>query len=167
MGEKFVVDASTLIQAHRSRYPFDVFPTFWEKLHVLALNGQLISIDKVKDEVYTNSKDPLTNWCMAKLPQVFFQSTNDLQVLTNYGALIQWANALNGISATAFESFSQSNRADAWLVAFAQTHNYKIVTEEVSAPNSKKDIKLPDACAAHNVHCCNCLAMLRTLGVTI
>ena len=68
----FVVDANFFIQAHRSIYPLDVAHSFWNKVKELAQKGKLISIDKVKNEIYSN-EDELKGWCEANLPGDFFK----------------------------------------------------------------------------------------------
>jgi hypothetical protein len=58
----FVVDSIFFIQAHRMVYPLDVVVSFWEVLRKLANDGFIISIDKVKNEIYQNN-DELKLWC--------------------------------------------------------------------------------------------------------
>ena len=43
---------------------------------------------------------------------------------------------------------------------------YIVVTEETSAPFSKKNIKLPDVCNSFGIKCINFISMLRELKVT-
>ena len=50
------------------------------------------------------------------------------------------------------------NDADPWIVAFAKTNGFIVVTEELSAGQSnskkrKKGIQIPDLCAAESVKC--------------
>jgi predicted trehalose synthase len=50
------------------------------------------------------------------------------------------------------DKFLQAESADAWLIAYAaQAGGYQIITNEVSEPNSKSVVKLPDAAAAMGV----------------
>jgi hypothetical protein len=51
----YVVDTNFFIQAHRAYYPLDVASSFWEKVKQLADDGKIISIDKVKQEIYKNN----------------------------------------------------------------------------------------------------------------
>lgn len=48
----YVVDSNFFIQAHRYTYPLDIAFSFWEKVKLLAEAGKIISIDKVKSEIY-------------------------------------------------------------------------------------------------------------------
>lgn len=70
---KFIVDSNFFIQAHRSIYPLDVVQSFWTKIKSLADKGTILSIDKVKKEIYDNSshEDELKIWCEANLPDDF------------------------------------------------------------------------------------------------
>ena len=58
-----------------------------------------------------------------------------------------------------------SSIADGWLVACAKTRGATVVTNEQSAPESKKAIKLPDVCNHFGVSCVNTFEMLRQLDV--
>ena len=66
-----------------------------------------------------------------------------------------------------FIKFIDASKADIYFVAFASLspNEYTVVTEEVSAVDSKKDIKLPDACAAFGIRSINFIQMLRELKV--
>jgi hypothetical protein len=47
---------------------------FWDKIKKMANAGTLISIDKVKNELY-DKNDELEKWCKANLPDDFFKSS--------------------------------------------------------------------------------------------
>ena len=55
--------------------------------------------------------------------------------------------------------------ADGWLVAYARVHGATVVTNEQSAPESRREIKLPDVCDQFGVQRENTFAMLRALNV--
>lgn len=45
-------------------YPFDVVPSFWNKILELSNKGIICSIDKVRKEICeTNNPDSLSKWC--------------------------------------------------------------------------------------------------------
>ena len=46
----------------------------------------------------------------------------------------------------------------------AGEHELTIVTQEVSAPESKKEVKIPDVCDAFEVPCIDTFEMLEKLG---
>lgn len=56
------------------------------------------------------------------------------------------------------------SKADYWLVSQALTLGYVVVTHEVSRPESKASIKIPDACQAVGLRWASPFTMLRTEG---
>jgi len=113
----YLVDANFFIQAHRAIYPLDVAPSFWNKVKELAQNGSIISIDKVKDEIYQNEED-LKSWCEANLPDNFFHDSSI--TLSEYSRIAVWANSMSHhYKSSALEEFLDAAEADAWLIAFS------------------------------------------------
>ncbi|MCC5937701.1 MAG: DUF4411 family protein [Lunatimonas sp.] len=68
----------------------------------------------------------------------------------------------------ALNEFLDAYEADAFLVAFclAEPASKIVVTQEVSEPNRKNKVKIPDACIALNVLYVNTIEMFRQLGET-
>ena len=163
----FLLDANFFITAHRTSYPLDVFPSFWEKVKQLAETKQVASIDKVRMEIYDN-EDALKNWCVDNLPDDFFQDSSPA-LLLEYPQVVNWAYTKldNPYSQAALDIFMDADEADAFLVAFAKKHTLAVVTNEVSAPDSKRNVKLPDACQAFDVRSISPVQLFRELGVTI
>lgn len=128
----YIVDSNFFIQAHRMYYPLDVVISFWNKVKQLAIEGKIISIDKVKHEIYQN-EDALKKWCEDNLPEDFFKDTS--QVLTSYRDIVEWAaSKSNHYSPNALAEFFDADEADAWLIAYAHTDKNEriIVTYESS-----------------------------------
>lgn len=160
---KFIVDSNFFIQAHRSIYPLDVVQSFWLKIKNLAAVGTILSIDKVQLEIFDNSahQDELKDWCQLNLPDKFFKSTDS--VLGNYIAIVNWVNSSN-FTDRAKQEFLETDLADPWLVAFAISSGWTIVTYEKSEPNRKNKIKIPEVCRQFNVRNINTIDMLRELN---
>tara|TARA_R110002096_G_C14600944_1_gene722688 strand:- start:399 stop:899 length:501 start_codon:yes stop_codon:yes gene_type:complete len=162
----YVVDSNFFIQAHRVNYPLDIAHSFWNKVKELADAGRIISIDKVKDELY-DKNDDLEVWCKANLPEDFFKSTDG--VMTEYGIVTAWAISMNQhYLPNALNEFLDADEADAFLVAYslADKDNRVLVTQEKSQPNRKNKIKIPEACDPINVRFLNTIEMFRELGTT-
>tara|TARA_R110000796_G_scaffold65729_3_gene151693 strand:+ start:11582 stop:12082 length:501 start_codon:yes stop_codon:yes gene_type:complete len=162
----YVVDSNFFIQAHRVNYPLDIAFSFWNKVKELANSGRIISIDKVKNELY-DKNDDLEDWCKVNLPENFFKSTED--VMAEYGRVTAWAISLNNhYLPNAINEFLDADEADAFLVAYslADDQNRIIVTHEVSQPKRKNKIKIPEACSPFNVRYLNTIEMLREIGET-
>lgn len=162
---KYIVDSNFFIQAHRSIYPLDVVQSFWLKVKNLSQNGTIVSIDKVKKEIYGNSshEDELKLWCDSNLPNHFFINTDS--ALQNYIAIVNWTNSMSHhFTPNAIQEFLETDLADSWLVAFAMSNDWTIVTYEKSQPDRKNKIKIPEVCNQFNVRYINTIEMFRELN---
>ncbi len=162
----YVVDTNFFIQAHRAGYPLDIAQSYWKAIQQLAIAGKIISIDKVKDEIYRN-EDVLKRWCGENLPEDFFKNTSG--TMDAYSQVVAWAISMRDhYKPRALNEFLEAGEADAFLIAFALTdvQNRIIVTQEISQPNIKSKIKIPEASKALNVRYVNTIQMFRQLKVT-
>jgi hypothetical protein len=160
----YVVDSNFFIQAHRASYPLDVATSFWNKVIQLAEDGKIISIDKVKNEIFKN-EDELKQWCEINLPDNFFKDTST--IIPQYSQVATWAASKSGhYLPNALAEFLDADEADAWLIAHALVDPAQniLVTHELSEPNRKNKVKIPDACIANGLQYCNTIEMLRQLG---
>ncbi len=165
--EIYIVDSNFFIQPHRDTYPLDVAVSFWAKVKQLADDGKIISIDKVKNEIF-GKNDDLEKWCKANLPKDFFKETSTSDVINEYVKICSWATSKGQYTQSALNEFLNADEADAFVVAYAlaDISNRIVLTREVSAPNSKNKVKLPDACDAHSVQHVDWIKMFRRLGET-
>lgn len=165
---KYIIDANILIQAYRKYYTLDVFVSFWEKIKHLADTEVICSIDKVKNEIIPNGDD-LSLWCIKQLPSSFF--INSSSFIVEYSTVIRSVSNLNKYTKSAISEFSDSNIADAFLVASAMSlsvvDKYVLVTEEVSDPRRIKRVKIPDVCSMFNVRWINTIEMFKELNIRI
>lgn len=162
----YIVDSNFFIQAHRDTYPLDIAFSFWNKVKQLANDGTIISIDKVRDELY-DKNDALESWCKENLPDNFFKDTKD--VLNEYQRVISWVFSRSGhYSQNAVNEFLAADEADAFIVAYAlnKLSERTIVTQEVSRPEMKSKIKIPEPCNAFNVRYIKAIEMFRELKET-
>ena len=160
------MDSNFLIQAHRVSYPLDVAYSFWNKVKQLAHSGLIISIDKVKDEIFDNH-DLLSEWCEANLPDDFFKDTDTS--IDSYRRVTSWVVSRNThYLPNAINEFLSAEEADAFIVAYALDNpsNNIIATQEVSEPFRRTKVKIPDACNALGVRYVNMMDMFRMLGET-
>ncbi len=165
--ELHIVDSNFFIQAHRLNYPLDIAVNFWAKVKQLAHDGKVISIDKVKNEIYGRNDD-LEKWCQANLPNDFFKDTSTPDVIVEYAKICSWAISKGQYTQSALNEFLHADEADAFIAAYTLSDNLNriVVTQEVSSPDSKKRVKLPDACDTHNVRHVNTVQMFRNIGET-
>lgn len=160
----YVVDSNFFIQAHRAYYPLDVAVSFWRKVNQLAIAGKIISIDKVKDELY-NKNDELESWCRTYLPDDFFKDTTD--VMPAYSRVVSWASVQRSrFQQKALDEFLSADEADAFLIAYALTDNMQriIVTQEISQPERRNKIKIPEPSNELGVGYVDTMSMFRQLG---
>ena len=142
---RYLFDSDVLIASARLHYAPAYCQLFWDWLSAGHKAGLFFSIDKVKGELLDGQKDPLNQWVALPEHEKFFQPSlislpkwKDLSARTNDPAA--------DFTPAAKTKFLDQNKADAWLIAYAAQHgSFAIVTNEKSEPNSKKDIKLPDA----------------------
>jgi hypothetical protein len=164
--EIFVADTNFFIQAHRLIYPLDIAFSYWNKVKQLAEQGKIISIDKVKNELY-DKNESIERWCKANLPEDFFRDTS--HVMDKYGMVSSWAiSKSNHYLPNALNEFLSADVADAFLIAFAleDPNSRIIVTYETSEPLRRSKVKIPDVCIGLNVTYVNTIEMFRKLGET-
>ncbi len=157
---RFVIDTNVLIEAYRRYYAFDLAPKFWGEIvnHVGADN--IVCVDRVQAELIKGN-DELAKWI--KACGCSFIPTTDTTTIEAYRKLMQWAADEERFTPQARAEFATV--ADAWIVAFAAAHGDIVTTLEMPAINSKKRIKIPDACNALSVSFVDTFTMLKKLGV--
>ena len=150
----YLLDADVFIRAKRDHYRFTFCPGFWEWLLKANGSGKVFSIDKVKGELESGT-DELARWAGAQSSLFFL--IPDSTVAAAAARVSRWVNQQRYESQAIVEFFQS---ADYWLVAHALAKGWKVVTHEISAPGSRKKIKLPDACDGVRVWCTNPYQML-------
>lgn len=158
----YLVDSDVFIAAKNKFYAFDICPGFWECLLHHHREDRIFSVDRVRDELLAGRNDEdLALWIKDDVPAGFFLNASTDQVSRVYKEIMVWVERHPRFFEPAKEEFASG--ADGWLVACAQAHRATVVTNEESAPKSKRAIKLPDVCQAFDVPWENTFGMLRTL----
>ncbi len=161
----YLLDSNIFIQAHRMHYPFDVVPGFWNKLIELSNNALILSIDKVKKEICdTGNPDQLSVWLEEKINEDFFVDSSPCVDI--YGEIAVWTYENTHFLQSAKDEFLSTDLADPWLIAYAKKNDCIIVTHEVSQPERKNRIKIPEACIHFGVRFISPIQMFRELGET-
>ncbi|CAH0122650.1 MULTISPECIES: DUF4411 family protein [unclassified Paenibacillus] len=162
----YVLDANVFIGAHRGYYDFDVAPSFWKSLISQASKNNIRSIDKIQDEIISpdpKNADRLHLWTADNFKS-YFERTDSQDVIEKYAEIQQWAHSNPQFTPSAKEEFAHI--ADAWLVAYAKSKDYTLVTHEAYNPDIKKRILIPVVCRQFNVKYVNTFEMLRNLKVS-
>jgi len=159
---KYVLDANAFIQSKRKFYAFDICPGFWAALIWHHAQGAIHSIDRVAAELGRGGDD-LWAWAESKLPGEFFASTDDAEVIACYGQVIAWVQAQAQFLAEAKAEFAETERADAWLIAYAKSTGCVLVTLEEHNPSVRKRVPIPNVCRALGVEYITTFDMIRGL----
>lgn len=149
----YLLDTNVFITSKNTHYGFDFAPGFWDWIDRAHTDGAICSLDKIKDELDA-VQDDLTTWAAARVP-LFLPM--DQATVASITQLATWVNASN-YRAAAKATFLSS--ADHQLIAFAHAHNHTVVTHELSEPQNRRKIKIPDACAQMGVPCANLFEVL-------
>lgn len=159
----FLLDADVMMTASRSYYGFDIAPGFWHWLQDVRLTGQVASIQPVKDEI-TRGGDQLVAWARQLRPD--FWLADDAASVASFATLSEWTDdAARPYTNAARSTFLAS--ADIRLIAMAHAHRHTVVTIEASAPDSRRAVKIPDACRAFNVPVSQPFDTFRSLGLRL
>ncbi len=157
-----VLDTSVFVQAHRNYYSHDICPGFWKLLEHFAQVDHLLSIDRVRDEIFTpDEPDELMEWASQVQPSIF-ASTVQQPVVDAFKEMQSWAQGNAQFSSEAKVKFA--GVADGWVIAYAKTNSAVVVTQEVYRADVKKRIPIPNVCLAFNVSYIDTFEMLRRLG---
>ena len=160
----YVVDSDVFITAKNLYYSFDICPGFWKSVVHHHQEGRVFSVDRVRSELLAgHSTEDLVQWVRDQVPEGFFVPVDIDGVVRAYMDIMMWVQRHPNYFAPAKAKFATG--ADGWLVAYARVHGATVVTNEQSAPESKREIKLPDVCNQFDVQHENIFDMLRALNV--
>jgi len=152
----YLIDTNVLIEARDRYYSFEMVPGFWSWMEEQHESGELFTVINVRDEL-VGRKDDLETW-IRDLPKTFFLQP-DNETFLNMARLSEWSEHHPNFTSFAIQEFLDS--ADYVLAAHACAHGFTVISQEVSAPNSKARIKLPDACIELGVECLQTFDWLR------
>jgi len=157
----YLLDANVFIEAARRYYAFDLAPKFWESLALHAEKGEIQSIDRVKQEL-ERGNDELATWATAQFSEAF-ASTDEEDVTVSYSEIISWVQIQDQFSDAAKADFASG--ADGWLVAYAKSKGFIVVTHEVLDPNIMRKVPIPNVCEEFGMSSVDTFEMLRQIGV--
>lgn len=160
----FVLDSDVFIAAKNAYYAFDICPGFWNGLLRTHERGRVRSIDRIKAELLSGSKEEdLVKWVKKEVPRGFFHDSNSNEVTAAFGDVMLWVQRNPQYFDRAKAKFA--TEADGWLVAYSMVQGTVVVTNEQPRPESRNRVLLPDVCAQFNVRYKDTFVMLRELAV--
>jgi len=146
MRERYIIDANVFIQAKNLHYGFAFCMGFWDWIRAGFDADVIFTTEKVRSELVAGHKDDaLRVWAQAMPKAFFLNDEKDLKVMQEYAVCMQWAYSDTHYLPKARQTFAEANRADAFLLAYARAYGHSIVTHEISNPEKKKEIPIPDA----------------------
>ncbi len=158
-----VLDTSVFVQAHRNYYAHDICPGYWNLLAHCAQVRDLLSIDRVRTEIFApDEPDFLMEWA-SQAPSELFVSSAEQPVVNAFSEMQLWAQSNVQFMPEAREKFAVV--ADGWVAAYAKANGAIVVTQEVYSADVKKRIPIPNVCLEFNVAYIDTFEMLRRLGV--
>jgi len=169
----YIFDSSSFITPYRFYYATDIAPSFWDQLERLIADGTVCTIDKVKEEI-TRIDDELSRWFRGNFPRSvrYTRKTNTDNLflfgddeLDAYHEVIKWAES-SGYKRVAIETFKDSSKADAFLIAFCKAHDLTLVTEEVFS-SKKNRIPIPNACNFLGVKYLRLFDFMRQVNISL
>ncbi|MBN2209978.1 MAG: DUF4411 family protein [Sedimentisphaerales bacterium] len=141
---KYVFDSGPLIDLFKHYYP-ERFPSLWEKFHTLVLEGRIVSVREVYNEIDTG-EDALANWAKEQKNKLFSPpAVEELKFVTeifkvkHFQAMIRKKELLQGKAV-----------ADPFVIARAKVLECSVVTNEVFKENSSQ---MPNVCKKFSIPC--------------
>lgn len=150
----YLLDANVFMSASNMHYGFDFCPAFWDWLVESNRDGRVYSIEKVHGEIRAGG-DELADWAEQRGAGFFLEPDED--VLPSLARVSNWSYEQD-YDPAAIHTFLSV--ADYYLVAHALARGYVVVTHEKWA-DSRRKIKIPNACVALGITCMTPFEMLR------
>lgn len=144
----YCIDTSSLIESWVRHYPYDVFPSLWDRLAEAIQKGSIIGSAEVLREI-ERKDDALAEW-IAPYRDLFREIDNETQIIVR--ALMKEYPRL------AAARLDQT-RADPFVIALAIDRGLTVVTEERERNNS-----IPSICKAQGIDCIPIVQLMRELG---
>lgn len=164
---KFLIDANVFVTPYRQYYPFDLAPSFWEKLEELIKDGTVVVLDMVKAEVLQGTDD-LSNW-MGSLEIGDYLDRRQPEIIAKYTEVLTHLQTNPCYHEAALHEWAKATVADPWLIAAAAVKGYTIITLEKTntslSPNApSKKPKIPDVASALGVDVHDLFFLMRKLN---
>lgn len=160
----FLLDANAFIESHRRFYDHSICPGFWDFIKGEFAAGRVLSLGKVRDELMIGG-DWLSEWVASEVDKAYFvDQASDAETVLKYQEVSRWVMSSSQFSDTAKREFLQQEEADPWLCAYATVHHCVVVTHEVTDPNVKRRVPLPNVLDAFQVPYVDLFECLRVLA---
>lgn len=150
---RYVLDTNVFLDSFERYYRPGTFPGVLDWLKLAAGTGAVCSIPQVRDEIRsTDIKETLDAFPGSLFLE--FDGKSDQQLMK----INDWVRNVDQFTDNAIQRFLSG--ADPSVIAFAKANGLTVVTAEVSNPNSRRKVRIPDVCAAFGVPVMNLPDML-------
>jgi uncharacterized protein DUF4411 len=154
--QKYSIDTSAILDAWVRYYPYDTFPSFWDKFKELAASQVGVATELIEHEL-SKKDDGCLKWFKQSNLNIFFveltesvQSVvTDMMKNPNYQRLVEDRKGTFG--------------ADPFVIALAKVEDLIVVTGEKASKNLIKP-KIPDVCIDMGIQCISILDLMRREG---
>ncbi len=146
----YSLDTSGLVEAWVRVYAPDVFPSVWDRIDQLLVDGKLLAADEVLADL-EKKQDELLKWAKAR-PHLFISLDQPIQAA---------ATAILGSFPSLVNLNTGHGASDPFVIALAQVRGLTVVTAESSKPTRPK---IPDVCKSMKVPCIGLLDLFRAEG---
>ncbi len=151
----YVFDASSFIVV--GHYFPDRFPSFWKKFDEFVVQGNLVSVREVYNELQGKGNRPhLQNWVKSN-KKIFLvpgeketEFLNEIFAVPHFRQLVSQRQRLQG-----------SPAADPFVIASAKVRNACVVTEEVMKENAAR---IPNVCEHFRIDWTNLEGFMKQEG---
>ena len=143
------IDSNSLITPSRTGFRFSIVPGFWTLLDEKVDSGDLRSSIMVLSEL-RDGDDQLSEWASERQNGMFEEPSEEVQ--RKFSEIADWVHSCGRYFDHHISSFL--DKADPMLIAHAAVDGGRVVTLEISQPDSKKP-KIPDVAAEFGVECIN------------
>ena len=154
--QKYSIDTSAILDAWVRYYPYDTFPSFWNRFKTLAESREVIATELIEHEL-SKKDDGCHKWFKQNgLNDFFIELTDSIQNAVtdilknpNYQRLV--------------EDRKGTYSADPFVIALAKVEDLIVVTGEKETNNLAKP-KIPDVCNDMGIEYINILDLMRREG---
>ncbi len=157
----YLLDANIFIEAKNTYYGFDTVPAFWKWLDLEQQNGQLASIEPIRDELL-KGKDELADWATVRKEAGWFLPVWDEPTQLCFTQIANWV-INEPYYPRAIADFLDIG--DSWLIAKALTLDATIVTHETLQLDCRRRVKIPNVCRAFGIAYMDVFDLIRQSGV--
>ncbi len=150
----YLLDSNAFIEAKNQYYRFSFCPGYWDWILKQNSAGKVFSIDKVRAELRVQ-EDDLADWVKVSAGKLFIGPPAEISAPMTL--ISSWVDSQE-YTEPAIRFFLAS--ADYYIISYAKSLGYTVVTREKSEPNRISRVKIPDVCLGVGVECIDPFQML-------